>query len=416
MKAKKVIKGLGITLFVGGGLLATGYYASYHLVTSYEDLALPNTTVGGVVVTGKTQEEVEAVISHKINALMNREIIVEVDDLMKKLTIKELNPTFNKNASELAEAIIKNQKELGVLEQFDLILNPVDYFNEIAYTVSHEALSQWIETLAQEVYVAPIEPTIKKKGSDFITTVGAQGLQLNKEELVNLLNAEIEKQTHEPITLKVSRTVLYPKYQVSDLETINARISTYSSHYDPSISRATNVINASKKINGKVVMPGEEFSFTELTLPVNQANGYTYGTIFVNGTTAQGLGGGMCQVSSTLYNTMLEAGILATERRAHSLPVGYVPAGQDATMTDSGIDLKFVNTLDYPIYIESVTSNGTLTVNFWSHDSALNGVDYVTKSHVYNGGYSSDSTLYGYKDGKLVYEKFLHTSNYKVPK
>lgn len=162
-------------------------------------------------------------------------------------------------------------------------------------------------------------------------------------------------------------------------------------------------------------MPGEEFSYTEHTLPVTLENGYGYGTIFVNGTTAQGLGGGMCQVSSTLYNTMLEAGILATERRAHSLPVGYVPAGQDATMTDTGIDLKFINTLDYPIYIESTTVGGVLTISFWSNQNALKGIDYEAKSRVYNNGYSADTTLYGYKNGELVYEKFLHTSTYKKP-
>ena len=413
MNIKTVIKALGITFVTGGILVGGAYYVASKIVDSYDGLALPNTNIDGVVVSGKTQDEIEAIINHKINALSNREITVEIDDIVKKLTINELNPEFNSNAEELAKEIIENQKDLTTLEQLKLIINPSDYSHGIAYTVLEENIEEWVNVVAEEVKVLPIEPTIKKQGDTFITTREKTGLSLNKEELKNELLALIEEQTHEPATIKVSREDVESNFKEESLKTINAQISTYSSYFDPNITRATNVINASNKINGVWVMPGEEFSYTEHTLPVTLENGYGYGTIFVNGTTAQGLGGGMCQVSSTLYNTMLEAGVLATERKAHSLRVGYVPLGQDATMTDTGIDLKFINTLDYPIYIESITSNGVLTISFWSNEDALKGIDYEARSTVYNGGYSADTTLYGYKDGELIYEKFLHTSNYK---
>lgn len=416
MGVKTILKVFLTTCVVGGVAVGGGYYYASQMVSSYEGLALPNTNIDGVVVSGKNQEEIEAIINHKINALSNREITVEIDDITKTLLVKDLNPLFNNQAQELAKEIIDNQKGLPVLEQLKLILNPSDYSHAISFEIPEGEIEQWVNQVAEEVRVNPIEPTIKKIGaSSFQTTASATGLSLDKEGLMNELKEVINNQTHEPAAIEVERVIVEPKHTEASLKTINQLVSTYSTSFDPTISRAKNVINASNKINGVWVMPGEEFSYTRYTLPVTQANGYTYGTIFVNGTTAQGLGGGMCQVSSTLYNTMLEAGILATERRAHSLPVGYVPAGQDATMTDTGIDLKFVNTLAYPIYIESTTSNGVLTISFWSNEAALNGVDYQVRSNVYNNGYSADTTLYGYKNGELVYQKFLHTSNYKKP-
>ena len=415
MGVKKIAKGIATICIAGGVIIGGGYYVASKVVQSYEGLALPNTKINGVVVSGKTQQEIEAIINHKINALSNREITIRIDDLVKKITVKEFNPTFNQTAVELSKKIIENQKGLSVLEQLELIFNPLNYSHEILFTVSDDVVAAWVEELAEEVKVLPIEPTVKKDGDSFVITQGKEGYSLDSEKLKGMLITELENQTHEPAELALNLDLVKPTRDIALLEKINEKVATYSSQFDASISRAKNVINASNKINGVLLMPGEEFSYTEHTLPVTLENGYGYGTIFVNGTTAQGLGGGMCQVSSTLYNTMLEAGILATERRAHSLPVGYVPAGQDATMTDTGIDLKFINTLDYPIYIESTTVGGVLTISFWSNQNALKGIDYEAKSHVYNNGYSADTTLYGYKNGELVYEKFLHTSTYKKP-
>jgi vancomycin resistance protein YoaR len=91
-------------------------------------------------------------------------------------------------------------------------------------------------------------------------------------------------------------------------------------------------------------MPGDEFSYENAVGPVIQSNGYTYAPVISGGKLIQGIGGGVCQVSSTLYNTMLNSGILPTERRNHSKPVSYVPRGLDATLASGSIDYKFINT------------------------------------------------------------------------
>ncbi len=139
-------------------------------------------------------------------------------------------------------------------------------------------------------------------------------------------------------------------------------IGTYTTKYQDNIPRAVNVRVASSRINGVVVKPGESFSFTNTILPRTPENGYVVAPIFVSGTVSEGVGGGVCQVSSTLYAAMLTAGLPATERHEHSLPVTYLPKGMDATIAGTYLDLKFTNIYNKPLLITSVADSGTLTV------------------------------------------------------
>lgn len=139
-------------------------------------------------------------------------------------------------------------------------------------------------------------------------------------------------------------------------------IGTYTTYYETGVSRASNVELAASRINGVVVQPGSGFSFSNTILARTRANGYVEGPIFVKGGTAIGIGGGVCQVSSTLYAAMITAGLPATERHAHSRPVDYLPQGMDATISGNYMDLKFTNIYDRPLLIQASASGGALTV------------------------------------------------------
>ena len=139
-------------------------------------------------------------------------------------------------------------------------------------------------------------------------------------------------------------------------------IGTCTTSYVDNIPRATNVALAAQRINGTVVQPGGSFSFSNTILPRTSANGYVTAPIYVSGKKSTGTGGGVCQVSSTLYAAMVYAGLPATERHAHSLPVDYLPAGLDATIAGSYLDLKFTNTFSQPLLIQASANGGTLTV------------------------------------------------------
>ena len=145
----------------------------------------------------------------------------------------------------------------------------------------------------------------------------------------------------------------------------NTLLGSYATAYNPNISRAVNIALAASRINGVVIQPGDSFSFNHTILPRTAANGYVEANVIVNKKYVPGTGGGICQVSSTLYAAMLTAGLPATERHPHSLNVGYIPEGMDATISGNALDLRFTNIFDDPIQIQAAADQGTLTISLY---------------------------------------------------
>lgn len=141
-------------------------------------------------------------------------------------------------------------------------------------------------------------------------------------------------------------------------------ISSYTTAFDPKQSRAINIALAASKINGTVVQPGQQFSFSDTVGPRTAENGFVMAPTFLNKEVVPGMGGGICQVSSTMYAAMLQGDIKATQRHAHSLPVSYIPEGMDATISAGKKDLTFTNNFTFPIVINAVVDDGTVTVSF----------------------------------------------------
>lgn len=148
-------------------------------------------------------------------------------------------------------------------------------------------------------------------------------------------------------------------------------IGSYSSTYDTSEQRAVNVELAAQRIDGVVLQPGESFSFNKTVLPRTYSNGYVLGPSFAGGREVISVGGGICQVSSTLYVAMIRAALPSTERYTHSAPVDYVPQGLDATIAGNSKDLKFTNIYAQPLTISAVAEDGVLTVSLKLGDAAL---------------------------------------------
>lgn len=140
-------------------------------------------------------------------------------------------------------------------------------------------------------------------------------------------------------------------------------IGSYATAYSQNSSRAVNIALAVSRINGVIVQPGESFSFSQTILPRTAANGYVEAPTIVNKKYVPGIGGGICQVSSTLYAAMITAGLPATERHPHSLKVAYIPEGMDATISGNALDLRFTNTFAEPVQIQATADQGTLTVS-----------------------------------------------------
>ena len=140
-------------------------------------------------------------------------------------------------------------------------------------------------------------------------------------------------------------------------------LARFTTTYDATEDRAVNVELSASRINGLVIQPGETFSYSNSVGTRTLANGYVVAPSFAGGRVVSSVGGGICQVSSTLYAVMVLAGIPATQHYLHSLPVDYVPRGLDAAIVEGAKDLRFKNNFDYPIAISSTAKDGTLTIS-----------------------------------------------------
>ncbi|NLG04313.1 MAG: VanW family protein [Clostridia bacterium] len=192
---------------------------------------------------------------------------------------------------------------------------------------------------------------------------------------------------------------------------INTKISECSTKYKVKQDRTQNVIVAASRINGLIVQPGATVSFDAAILPRTVANGYGMGNAIMGDDFIKVVGGGICQVSSTLNTAVLRAGIIPTERHNHSQNVAYLASGLDATISSGKLDYKFTNPYAYPIYIAASTVDGVLTVALYSNDKALNGMSYtVTVS-----GPKKKNTTYinCFMNGVMVGSVPAYSSRYK---
>ena len=140
-------------------------------------------------------------------------------------------------------------------------------------------------------------------------------------------------------------------------------LGSYTTTFDTTEARATNVILSASRINGLVIPAGGRFSYSTSVGTRTTANGYVEAPSFASGRVVTSVGGGICQVSSTMYSAMLNGGIPATERHPHSLPVPYLPEGRDATIAGNYYDLRFVNIYNTPLQISAVADLRTGTVS-----------------------------------------------------
>lgn len=163
----------------------------------------------------------------------------------------------------------------------------------------------------------------------------------------------------------IKLTITKPKVTLSQIgdEAFPDRLSIYTTRYDSSnVDRSTNLMIACQKINGKVILPGETFSYNKALGERTAKAGYRNGKIYAGGEVVDGLGGGICQISSTLYNAVLEGNLEVLERRNHQFTTAYIPVGRDATVVYGVTDFRFKNTRKYPVRISASARNGIATV------------------------------------------------------
>lgn len=217
---------------------------------------------------------------------------------------------------------------------------------------------------------------------------------------------------------KIALNIIKPEITINDIgiEAFPDLLGTYSTKYVNNANRTTNLRIAASKINSTVIMPGETFSFNKVVGQRTRAAGYKDAAIFVNGKTEDGLAGGICQISTTLYNAVTLANLDVTERRNHSLLTSYSQPGRDATVVWGSSDLKFVNDRNYPVKLYFSVSDGYAKCSVYGlktdneYDISFETVTIKRTSTTM----IVDTYLIYKQNGTIVKKEKLHRDTYKV--
>ena len=306
--------------------------------------------------------------------------------------------------------ILCRYKEIKDLENDNAILVPEKTINE-------NKLRDIIETESSDIVTEPKNASITRQDGQFIVTDGVVGTTVMVDDTIEALKellADVWKQKDVRIPAVVEEK--QPQYTAEDFEKIDSILGQKQTEYNSgNTSRAQNLTTGASKISGTVLMPGEQFSVYNAASPFTEENGYANAGQYVNDELVDGLGGGICQVSTTLYNAVLQAELQVDERYPHSLTVSYVPLGMDAAIAGDYMDFKFTNSTEYPIYIEGYAGGGSISFAIYGHETrdSNRSIYYESKTvETYEPGDPEeikDDTL---EEGKTVTEAEGHTGYY----
>lgn len=378
----------------------------------YDDLVYPGITLYEEDLSKLDENELHKKINKIANDINNNKITIKANDKQYEILMADIIEDLNKD--EIKNEIISYGKDKTFLEQFGLIYLNVRRDYNFNIRINNNILQEKVKEIYEETYIAATEPTFEMNGDNLEIIKGKNGKSIDDKALLNEIIGKINSDEiiGTNIVIDEKYKEIKPKISEGDLKGVDYKISSATTYFGGTgYNRGLNIENAANKINGTLLMPGDEFSYEDKVSPVELYNGYYMAPVIVNGTHKNAPGGGVCQVSTTLYNAELKAGILPTERYNHSKSVSYVQRGLDATLATGSKNLRFKNPYNYPIYIHAYTIGGQITVEFWSNKSVLGGKKYTPVSFV--KGNVANTYLYGYNSkGELIYKKFIDTSVY----
>ncbi|MDF2503699.1 VanW family protein [Clostridium sp.] len=373
-------------------------YNIYSKVKSFDNIIYPGVKIGNIDVSGKTVVEAKKMVSDKYQAVVgDKKVNVQARDKNYSITYSKLDAQYN--TDKVVKEAFDYGKNLGTYGKYNIIKKPVKKDYKLAFTYNKKPLDDFVDTIKKDVNKDPVNAIITKSGSGFQVSSDSDGFKLKDEELKNKITGAIDGTVGSDTNVQADVETVKASKTKDKLQSVNTLISTFSTEFGSrsSAGRVVNIQLATKAISGLCLMPGESFSFNGVVGERTAAKGYQSAPVDIGYSTGMGLGGGICQVSTTLYNAVLQSGIKSTERLHHTIPSAYVPLGFDATVDYGNLDYQFKNTLDFPIYIEGSSNNGTETFNIYSNNSLTNKT-YKVVNDVYQEikpsvSYINDSTL-----------------------
>ncbi|NLN06791.1 MAG: hypothetical protein GX167_04140 [Firmicutes bacterium] len=350
-------------------LLAAGVLCDYFLTHNriYAGVRLEHLDLGG-----KTAEEAKLLLHGALVAVNFPALAVTLThgDAKFIATCRELGITADlEKIVSAAFAVGRNKPYLlRFLGRLRLAregwkLSPAIRIDQKQFAATLEELCRSLE---EEPVNAELELTADRKS--VIIVPDSPGRKVDHAATARVLQQTL-KSLFRPLAAGLILTPVQAEVTAAELEALAIKepVATYSTLVSDGIpNRVHNIRLAAAALDKIIIYPGEEFSFNDAVGNTTAAKGYKTAPVIVDGELVDGLGGGVCQVSTTLYNAVLRANLQVLERRNHSLYVDYVPPGFDATVAYGSIDLRFANTNPYPLWLRTFLDGNRLTVTFYS--------------------------------------------------
>ncbi len=346
------------------------------------DTIYPGVSVMGIELGGMTLDEAATLIKREINEqILTHKVVLVHEEKEWTFTFEELGVSAD------ADVIAQRAFEIGRsgdLRQRSLFVAGLESETaemQIDTAFDEEKLTAVLESLSDEIKQEPVDAELSRKDSKFVIKPEENGVALDVEKTAADIQAVLQDgEDGRKMELLVKE--VKPEITEELLSNVKDKIGSGSTYYSTSNSdRETNLIVGASKLNGMLVMPGEIVSFNTTVAPITAENGYKAANVIQGDEYVLDLGGGLCQVSTTLYNAVIRAELEIIERDCHAFPSDYVSMGLDAAVAQGYIDFQFRNDSGYPIYISMWCGGGEIGAAIYGKeihdDSRKISFDYV---------------------------------------
>ena len=408
---------------------------------------LPGIFIENISLEGKTAEEARAEVESYVSESLGGRVIslIAIDGNKVDITPAEIglrwsNPEIVEEAADIGQTgnVVARYKAAKDLQYQNKVFH-------MEFDADREQIRQILEQQCAVYNVEAKDATLSRVNGSFVINEGQTGKVIDVEASTQLIcdyfNSDWNEEEGGSIELIIS--VDEPQGTAEELGKVKDVLGTFTTSYRTSGSaRSANVANGCALINGTTLYPGDEFSTCEAITPFTSENGYYMAASYLNGQVVDSLGGGICQVSTTLYNAVLLSELEVTERHNHSMIVTYVDPSADAAIAESsGKDFRFVNNTQAPLYIEGVTTDDKhITFTIYGVETRDSGHQVRYESEVVSTTYPDTEVIYvneslplgsisvqsahiGYKanlwkivteNGREVSREQVNSSSYKV--
>ncbi len=354
-RAALIIAAVLALLLASSGIALGVYTWDYGVITQ-------GVTVAGVPVGNLTWNEADKKLAEKIASILAQPVQFEVEGKVVQLSLEQLGLSLDAKApldqaygigreGSLAQRVMSKRQAEQQGATFALVKHWDEKKMEESLKLSMSAFNVTAQDASYSITTANTMDIKPEKAGKLVDIAGL-------EAAVKALDV------FNPTGIGVQFNPDAPKLTAAQLEgqKISGLVASYTTTFDPNkVSRTDNIRVAAKALDGAVVKPGDTFSFNGVVGERTEAAGYEDALVIVDGEFVPGLGGGVCQVSSTLYNVLLLADLPIVERNNHSLVITYAPLGQDATVAYPSLDLKFKNNSNSYLLIRSKVTANTIT-------------------------------------------------------